>query len=41
MERKTKVVAENGKQEIRITREFDLTLELLFKAYEETEMVEQ
>ena len=33
MERKTKVHAEEGKQEIRITREFDLPLPLLFKAY--------
>jgi uncharacterized protein YndB with AHSA1/START domain len=41
MERKTKVNAEDGKQEIMITREFDLPLELLFKAYEEREIVEQ
>lgn len=41
MERKTKVHAEDGKQEIWITREFDLPLELLFKAYEEPEIVEQ
>ncbi|MBX2971402.1 MAG: SRPBCC domain-containing protein [Cyclobacteriaceae bacterium] len=41
MERKTKVHAEDGKQEITITREFDLPLELLFKAYEEAELVEQ
>ena len=41
MERKTKVVAEDGKQELLITREFDLPLELLFKAYEESEIVEQ
>jgi len=41
MERKTKVNAENGQQEILITREFDLPLELLFKAYEEPELVEQ
>jgi uncharacterized protein YndB with AHSA1/START domain len=41
MEMKTKVVAEEGKQEIRITREFDLPLELLFKAYEDPEIVEQ
>jgi uncharacterized protein YndB with AHSA1/START domain len=41
MERKTKVHAEDGKQEIVITREFDLPLELLFKAYEEPELVEQ
>ncbi len=41
MERKTKINAEDGKQEIVITREFDLPLELLFKAYEEAEIVEQ
>ncbi|MBA4145675.1 MAG: ATPase, partial [Cytophaga sp.] len=41
MERKTKIDAEEGKQELRITREFDLPLALLFKAYEEAEMVEQ
>jgi uncharacterized protein YndB with AHSA1/START domain len=41
MERKTKIHAEDGKQEITITREFDLPLELLFKAYTEPELVEQ
>ena len=41
MERKTKVHAEDGKQELLITREFDLPLELLFKAYEEPRLVEQ
>jgi len=41
MEQKTKVAAEDGKQELVITREFDLPLELLFKAYEEPELVEQ
>ena len=41
MELKTKVHAEEGKQEIIITREFDLPLELLFKAYVEPEIVEQ
>ena len=41
MERKTIVTAEEGKQEIVITREFDLPLELLFRAYAEAEMVEQ
>jgi len=41
MERKTKVHAEEGKQELTITREFDLPLELLFKAYAESEIVEQ
>ena len=41
MERKTKINAEAGKQELTITREFDLPSELLFKAYEEPELVEQ
>lgn len=41
MELKTKIHAEDGKQEIVITREFDLPLELLFKAYAEPEIVEQ
>jgi len=41
MERKTNINAEDGKQELVITREFDLPLELLFKAYEEPEIVEQ
>lgn len=41
MERKTKIDAENGKQELTITREFDLPLELLFRAYIEPEIVEQ
>src|SRR3954465_15086825 len=41
MEQKTKITAEDGKQELVITREFDLPLELLFKAYVEPEIVEQ
>jgi uncharacterized protein YndB with AHSA1/START domain len=41
MEQKTKIKAEDGKQELVITREFDLPLELLFKAYTEAEIVEQ
>jgi uncharacterized protein YndB with AHSA1/START domain len=41
MERKTKINAEDGKQELMITREFDLPLELLFKAYVEPEIIEQ
>ena len=41
MERKTKIDAEAGKQDLVITREFDLPLELLFKAYEDPEIVEQ
>lgn len=41
MERKTKIHAEDGKQDLVITREFDLPLELLFKAYVEPDIVEQ
>jgi uncharacterized protein YndB with AHSA1/START domain len=41
MEQKTKINAEDGKQELVITREFDLPLELLFKAYVEPDIVEQ
>ena len=41
MERKTKINAEDGKQELVITREFDLPLELLFRAYAEADIVEQ
>src|SRR5260370_18085639 len=41
MERKTKITAEDGKQDLLITREFDLPLELLFKAYVEPDIVEQ
>lgn len=41
MERKTKINAEDGKQDLVITRAFDLPLELLFKAYIEPEIVEQ
>ena|SRR4249919_1320277 len=41
MERKTKINAEDGKQDLVITREFDLPLELLFKAFEEPELIEQ
>jgi uncharacterized protein YndB with AHSA1/START domain len=41
MERKTKINAEDGKQELTITREFDLPLELLFRAHVEPEIVEQ
>ena len=38
---KTKIHAEDGKQEIRITRDFELPLVLLFKAYEDPEIIEQ
>ena len=41
METKTKIHAEDGKQEVVITREFDLPLELLFKAHVEPGLVEQ
>lgn len=41
MEQKTKINAEEGRQDLVITREFDLPLELLFKAYEESDIVEQ
>jgi uncharacterized protein YndB with AHSA1/START domain len=41
MEQKTKVNAGDGKQELVITREFDLPLELLFKAYAEPGIVAQ
>ena len=41
MERKTKISAEDAKQELVITREFDLPLALLFRAYAEADIVEQ
>jgi|ERR1700761_4997648 len=41
MELKTKINAEDGRQELTITREFDLPVELLFKAYVEPDIVEQ
>jgi uncharacterized protein YndB with AHSA1/START domain len=41
MERKTKIIAEDGRQDLIITREFDLPLALLFKAYVEPDLVEQ
>ena len=41
MEQKTKINAEDGKQELMITREFDLPVELLFKAHTEPEIIEQ
>ncbi len=41
MEQKTKIYAEAGKQELIVTRDFDLPLELLFRAYTEPEIVEQ
>jgi uncharacterized protein YndB with AHSA1/START domain len=41
MENKTKVHATDGKQEIKIIRDFELPVELLFKAYEEPALFEQ
>ena len=41
MEPKTKINAEDGRQELMITRDFDLSLELLFKAHVEPELVAQ
>jgi uncharacterized protein YndB with AHSA1/START domain len=41
MERKTKINAEDGSQVIMITREFDLPVELLFKAHTEADIFEQ
>ncbi|MEH0156187.1 SRPBCC domain-containing protein [Limibacter armeniacum] len=41
MELKTKIHAEDDRQELLITREFNLPLDLLFKAYEVPEIVEQ
>lgn len=41
MERKTKVSAEEGKQDLTITREFELPVELLFRAHIEPEIVGQ
>ncbi len=41
MGQKTKIHAEEGKQELTISREFDLPVELLFKAYTDAGIVEQ
>ena len=41
MEQKTKITAGDDKQDLVITREFDLPLELLFKAFSEPEIIEQ
>lgn len=41
MEMKTTIKAEEGKQELFITRVFDLPASLVFKAYSEPELVEQ
>ena len=41
MELKTKVDAENGRHDLTITREFELPVALLFKAYTQPEILEQ
>jgi uncharacterized protein YndB with AHSA1/START domain len=41
MEQKTKVNAVDGKQEITVTRDFELPLELLFKAHVEPDIIGQ
>ena len=41
MERKTTVHADEGKQDLTITREFDLPVELLYKAYTDADIVGQ
>lgn len=41
MELKTKINAEDGKHDLIISREFDLPLELLFRAHSEAELIEQ
>jgi uncharacterized protein YndB with AHSA1/START domain len=41
MEQKTKINAEDGKHDLVITREFDLPVELLFKACTEPAIIEQ
>lgn len=41
MERKTKIIAEEGKQELFISREFDLPVTLLFKAHSDPGLFEQ
>ena len=41
MELKTKIIAEDGKQDLVITRDFDLPVELLFKAHAEPDIIEQ
>lgn len=41
MELKTKIHAEDNRQELTITREFELPLGLLFRAYADAEIVEQ
>src|SRR4051794_1689008 len=38
---KTQIIAENGKQELFIIREFDASRELVFKAFSDKEILEQ
>lgn len=38
---KTKINAQDGRQELSITRDFDLPVDLLFRAYVEADIVEQ
>lgn len=41
MERKTEVIAESGRQDMLITRTFDIPVDLLFRAYEDAGIVEE
>lgn len=41
MERKTKIHAEDGQQDLLITREFELPVQLLFKAFEDAALLSQ
>jgi uncharacterized protein YndB with AHSA1/START domain len=41
MEQKTKIHAEDGKQDLFITREFDLPVELLFRAHADPDLIGQ
>jgi uncharacterized protein YndB with AHSA1/START domain len=41
MEQKTRIHAEEGKQELVITRVFDLPVELVYRAYSEIELIEE
>jgi uncharacterized protein YndB with AHSA1/START domain len=41
MEQKTKIHAEDGQQELVITRDFDLPVDLLFKAHTEADILAQ
>lgn len=41
MEQKTKVLADDGKQDLNIIRDFDLPVELVYKAYTDAELLGQ